>query len=807
MSLAPNSWPRIKELFDEATDLPSPARARLLAGEPETVRREVESLLAADARTANFIEKPVASIPEEFLSDREDSLIGKQLGAYRIVRELGRGGLGVVYLAARADDQFQKQVAIKLIKRGLDTDEIQRRFRNERQILATLEHPNIARLLDAGATEEGLSYLVMEYVEGEPILAYCDRMQASLEERLRLFQTVCGAVSYAHRHLVIHRDLKPSNVLITREGEPKLLDFGIAKLLGENEADLSLTMPGQRMLTPEYASPEQVRGEAMTTASDTYSLGVVLYELLTGAKPYRLTTDSAKKMAQAITDQEPARPSTVVASASSRWFTGWKPMPQLRGDLDNIVLMAMRKEPARRYSSTAQFSEDIRRHLKGLPVVARKDTWSYRSSKFSARNKIGVAAAVLLFLTLAAGIVVSGLEARRARIERARAENRFNDVRALANSLLFEIHDAIEKLPGSTRARALLVRRALEYLDSLAREGAGDTSLQRELAAAYMKVGNVQGNPTNANLGDSTGALQSYAKSLAITDTLLSQSNEPEDKRALAMTLRKVADVEANYNRTAQAVRTARRSLAIFKELAEASPKETEARMMLAIGQLKLGDILGNPNFVNLSDRDGAMENYNSALIVLAALHASNPSEAKARRYLGIIHERIGAMHETEGEPRAALNEYRNSAAIRVPLAKEFPDDASIVRDSAIAYEKLGNAAVASGDLSGALTNRRDSLEIFRQLVNADPPNIQAQLSLAISYDHLAELLGGPASPNLDQPTEALAQYQQALSLLQSIEHTDPENTASRQTAEEVQAKIATLRARIQKAASSAPAR
>ncbi len=495
MSLAPNSWPRIKELFEEATDLPSPARARLLAGEPETVRREVESLLAADARTANFIEKPVASIPEEFLSDREDSLIGKQLGAYRIVRELGRGGLGVVYLAARADDQFQKQVAIKLIKRGLDTDEIQRRFRNERQILATLEHPNIARLLDAGATEEGLSYLVMEYVEGEPILAYCDRMQASLEERLRLFQTVCGAVTYAHRHLVIHRDLKPSNVLITREGEPKLLDFGIAKLVREDEAS-ALTIPEQRAFTPEYASPEQVRGETMTTASDVYSLGVILYELTTGQRPYRLTTHTSAELTHAITEQEPARPSSI-ADNERKSTVQHQRSKLLRGDLDNIVLKALRKESERRYISVSQFSQDIANHLEGRPVIARKDTLRYRTGKFVARNRLAVAAAALVALAIVGALVVSRYQTHNARQQRDLAQRervkaeRINDF--LQRMLSFSNQSITSVLPVAQK-KDVTVNEMLKHItpqveDELADQPEVRGQILRTIGSAYASQG------------------------------------------------------------------------------------------------------------------------------------------------------------------------------------------------------------------------------------------------------------------------------------------------------------------------------
>jgi len=416
-------WDRVKELFEAAAELDPNQRAALLdneCGGDEALRAEIESLLKSDEQTGEFIEQPAFAIPRDLFPDNvEEPFVGRQFGAYEVIREIGRGGLGAVYLAARADDEYRKQVAIKVIRRGLDTDDIIRRFRNERQILAQLDHPNIARLIDGGTTDDGLPYFVMEYVNGEPITAYCDANALPTTERLMLFRKVCAAVTYAHQNLVIHRDLKPSNILVTQEGEPKLLDFGIAKLLSAGDELFTQTIPALRVMTPEYASPEQVKGDKIMTTSDVYSLGVLLYELLTGQRPYRLKTRTAQEIARAITEQEPERPSTVYAEHPNSKTQNPK---SLRGDLDNIVLMAMRKEPARRYSSVGQFSEDIRRHLEGLPVRARKDTVAYRASKFVNRHRIGVAAAALVLLSLVGGIVATLIEVRTARRERAKAE-------------------------------------------------------------------------------------------------------------------------------------------------------------------------------------------------------------------------------------------------------------------------------------------------------------------------------------------------------------------------------------------------
>jgi serine/threonine protein kinase len=425
MPPASERWLRVKELFEGAADLTPNERATFLRKECDgdtALRREVESLLDSDAQTDGFIEQPALEMPRDLFPERpEDSLVGHQFGAYQVIREIGRGGLGAVYLAARVDDEYRKEVAIKLVRRGLDTEDILRRFRNERQILAQLDHPNIARLMDGGTTADGLPYFVMEYVNGQPITAYCEARSLNPTEKLNLFRKVCAAVTFAHQNLVIHRDLKPSNILVAVDGEPKLLDFGIAKLLGPEEEALAPTMAGQRVMTPEYASPEQVKGERITTASDVYSLGVLLYELLTGRRPYRLKTRTPDEISRAITTQEPERPSSAVTKVDHPQSSILHPR-FLRGDLDNIVLMAMRKEPARRYTSVGQFSEDIRRHLAGLPVVARKDTVSYRAGKFVNRHRIGVAAAMLILLSLVGGIIATLIQVRTARHERVKAE-------------------------------------------------------------------------------------------------------------------------------------------------------------------------------------------------------------------------------------------------------------------------------------------------------------------------------------------------------------------------------------------------
>jgi serine/threonine protein kinase/tetratricopeptide (TPR) repeat protein len=447
----PERWRRLEEVFQAALDCEPRQRAALVdeaAGGDRLLRQEVLSLLAAHDRET-FTSAPAFEDAMRVLEATSPSA-GWRIGPYEVVQEIGRGGMGRVYLAARADETFDKLVAIKVIPRGLDSDEAIHRFRSERQILATLEHPNITRLLDGGTTDDGLPYIVMELVDGQPIDEYCQARDLSILERLQLFQQVCAAVRYAHQNLVIHRDIKPRNVLVTEDGVPRLLDFGIAKLLDPTTAPSPGTVAALRPLTPDFASPEQVRGEPMTTASDVYSLGVLLYVLLTGRRPYRGPMSSPAEIEQAICEEEPEKPSVSVPDDSPHV----KFRRRLEGDLDTIVLMALRKEPQRRYASVDQLSNDIGRHLANLPVVARRDTRRYRTAKFVRRNKIAVAAAGVVFVAVAGGVAATIWQSRVvarerdiARLEQAKAKR--------INAFLQEmIGYSGQTVPGSpTRAK------------------------------------------------------------------------------------------------------------------------------------------------------------------------------------------------------------------------------------------------------------------------------------------------------------------------------------------------------------------
>ena len=420
----PEKWDQVKELFALALERDPEDRSSFLrdacAGD-DSLRNEVESLLSSFDGADTFLEDcPVADL----LSAQSRAMPGRRIGAYRILREIGQGGMAVVYLGERDDQNYRKQVAIKMVKTGIDTEQILQRFRNERQTLATLDHSNIVKLLDGGSSEDGSPYLVMEYVEGLPIDKYCDLHKLSIDDRLRLFREVCSAVQYAHEKLVIHRDLKPGNILIAKGGVPRLLDFGIAKLLNPECFQTALvTRTDWRPMTPEYASPEQIRGRAVTTATDVYSLGVLLFELLTGHRPYHCAGQSLLEMERLVCETDPEKPSVVInrseekvsrdgdartaitpeSVSTQRGLQPAELQRRLRGDLDTIVMKALRKEPERRYGSVAEFSQDIERYLTGRPVRARKSTVAYLSGRFLHRHKESLAAA-LVVLGIVAGV-------------------------------------------------------------------------------------------------------------------------------------------------------------------------------------------------------------------------------------------------------------------------------------------------------------------------------------------------------------------------------------------------------------------
>jgi eukaryotic-like serine/threonine-protein kinase len=537
LNMEPANWKQIKTALADAMELASEQREEFVSSLDPEIGAQVRRYLRAVTDAREFMTAP--ALIDRGLVDRNTDHPAR-VDDFRILHPIGSGGMGTVYLAEHVGDGFKQLVAIKLIKRGMDTSAVLKRFLMERRILAELDHPNIARMLDGGSTEDGLPYFVMEYVEGDEIRKYANANNLGLEQRLELFRTVCSAVSSAHQRLVIHRDLKPTNILVTKDGEPKLLDFGIAKLISRDWNSDEATLTQFRVLTPEYASPEQMDGRAVSTATDVYSLGVVLYELLTGCRPFSFREKDGQAIADSALTTEPPRPS-VIASGSSRPHnhtkrrlvqkTSFSPAcvtvapvepSRLRGDLDNIILKAIRHEPERRYQSVQEFSDDIRRWLDGLPVNATSDSRMYRFSKFFKRHRTAVVASAAAAILLITASAVTGWQYSVARDQQAKAEARFQSIRLVARSLLNETSKELENLPQSAEIRDSIVERAIALLNSLSVDENTDPEFLGEVADAYEQLAQIR----NWKFRKTSEAIADYRKALSLRERVIRDAPE-----------------------------------------------------------------------------------------------------------------------------------------------------------------------------------------------------------------------------------------------------------------------------------------
>jgi tetratricopeptide (TPR) repeat protein len=715
------------------------------------VRSLVASGLEVDGTEASAFAGAIGKVAASLHSPGVSSGTARQrIGPYRIEEKLGEGGMGAVYLAVRDDDQYRKKVAVKLIRRGLDAPWLIERFRHERQILASLEHPHIARLLDGGNTEDGLPYLVMEFVEGEPITRYCETRKLPVVDRIRLFRQVCDAVSYAHRNLVIHRDLKPANILATADGGPRLLDFGTAKLTGSTEPE-SPSHTVAPMMTPDYASPEQVRGEPVTTASDVYSLGVILYELLCGRKPYETQGNAALALERVITGDEPKAPSTV----SQR--------RELRGDLDRIVLMAMHRDPARRYGSVDQLSEDLRRYLEGLPVSARQDSLAYRAGKFIRRNTLAVAAMAIGVATLIAGAGVALWQAREARIAAHKAEQRFADVRSLSNSFLFDMEERLRTIPGTLAVRKTMVDTALLHLDKLSRESGDDPGLQVELAAAYERVGRILGNPAEVNLGDTKQAIDATRRAVALFDQALASSPaNGEWLLAASGGHRRYAELLNQTN-----VRQSRAEAVIAVALGRRALATGETRERLENMRATLYRLAEYQRANN--ELDASLESAKGALAAAERLAAVSPG-AFATRSLALAYSAVASARQAKEDLAGAVAAFEKSAELRKQLIAEGTSTLSDRRNLAISLMDLAGlqATVSPNEPDRALASAEESLRIL-QTARADKGDTRAALDQSSAHVRLAGLL------RKADPGRARKHYLEAIALREAL----PEDAAN----------------------------
>jgi tetratricopeptide (TPR) repeat protein len=702
----PPQWSEVDEILKNVLELPEPERhasiARECDGRPE-LRIEVESLLRAHRAAETFLEPP------------RHTHEGQRVGPYLLMEEIGAGGMGTVYRARREDENFKQEVAVKLMRASLEIrPEAVRRFWDERQILAELAHPNIARLLDGGCTSEGTPYIVMEYVAGTPITDYCARKELDLNARLRLFLQLAAGVQFAHQHLVIHRDIKPANILVTGEGIAKLLDFGIAKLLDPQAAGAETTV---LPLTPDYASPEQVHGTAMSTASDVYSLGVLLYELVTGRRPYQLAGMPLDQAVHTICVQDPAPPGAVS-----------REVPE---DLGAIVMKALRKEPESRYASVREFAEDVDRYLRVRPVLARQGTYRYVARKFVRRNRIGVLTAAAACILLAASAAVVIRESRVARFERDRAQRRFNEVRRLAHSVIFDFEGKIAALPGSTPVRKELMASVIGYFDVLAKDAAGDPGLQQELAEAYLRVGEVQSGG-NENLGDRRGAIESFQKAEQIARALVAAEPSFAARKLLVGTLRDVGQVYSRQiNDRAKAEAYRKETLAMARDLQKQYPGNEDAESLLANALFDMAALT----------LDSQSLGYRlEALPIYEALHRASPSDPARQRNAALINKYL-AGYWLKVEPAQALPYLQRAMQLDEARLANDPGRAATKLDLSIDYGQFGEFYQKEHDLPSAIEYQRKTLAIRRDLATSDPKDVWKQGRLAYALTSTADVL------------------------------------------------------------------
>ena len=728
--VTPDEWRHVEEIFLAALEKEGDTRAQYLdevcRGKPQ-LRAEVESLLAHARGGTGVLESLVSEAANKLPAPR-DKFIDSKIGPYRILRRLDEGGMGVVYLAERSDEHYVQTVAIKLVKSGMDSREIVNRFRAERQILANLTHPNIAAILDGGSTEDGLPYIVMEYIGGQPITEFAGAGQLSVRERIQLFLPVCLAVHYAHQKLVIHRDIKPGNILVTAEGNPKLLDFGIAKLLADDSPIAQgLTITGMRAMTPDYSSPEQIRGESLSTSTDVYSLGVVLFELLTGSHPYSTKGLTPSQLEHLVCAGDRGKPSET-AGLPNRLAR------ELRGDLDNIVLMALRTESERRYKSAEQLAEDLTRYLNGQPVIARTDTPFYRAGKFFRRHWTGTAAVLAILATMAVGTIVATREARM-------AQARADEMQKLIESVVVKTNDDLTNLPQSTEVRAALLKNTIENLDRLAKEPGIPPKLLMQISSAYVQAGIVQGlRVGTANVGHEEEALRSMEKAVQVAEQAAAKGSSDPDLPHVRLTAHlRLAQIQLLLGDLAKAQVNYTAALNLAKAWEAAKPTDPLRRQELATDFAGMADLE-----IRLGQVHESVANYRAALGVLEPIDAGSPEQI--RETAGVCYRNLGVALTDVGPLAAALDAYRSASKIREGLVEQYPSNVRYQRRLEVTYVDIGlvlGSERGMGDPATAAVYMTKAREIAERLAKLDSSNNQAKEDLAGVYENIGQVQSG----------------------------------------------------------------
>lgn len=727
---------RVLALLADALERPPAERqtfVRVACGSDEELRARLGAMVAAAAVEDSVLDAPLGELMLDAL-ESHTSAAGRRLGPYRLLELIGSGGMGQVYMAERADGQYEQRVAVKLMREGVNDAALVARFRAERQIVASLDHPNLAKVLDGGVTEDGVLYFVMELVAGEPIDAYCAQRGLPLDARLRLFRAVCQVVHYAHQKGVLHRDLKPANILVTTDGQVKLVDFGIAKQLAGSATQ---TTTRQRAMTLDYASPEQVRGLGLTPASDVFSLGLVLYRLLTDASPYSsATTNSDYELTRAICETEPPPPSRRIDRAPLR--------RKLRGDLDAVAMMALRKDPRRRYASAEHLGDDVFRHLEGLPVQARRGALSYRAGRLVLRHK---AIVVATMLALVSGVALSGYEAYEARLQRLRAERHFSEIRKLANVMMFDVSRSIERLPGATQARQMIVQNALGYLQKVRAEAKDDAELQLELAGGYRNIGDIQGAPNMPSFGDSKGALASYDAALGLVEPLAAPTNRHDAayrsaQHELGLLLTRKGALLVALSRLKEAEAAEQHGIDVALDLLASDPGNYKFQRLLANLYVHLTQV-----YNNMEDKPAFMRTSELATKHLQSVYDRQPNDTDIAANLGAAYggRAIYLLEESDKVSQEnatlALQSIEKALAVLQPSYERAPLNILLADNYAIAQGLAGDALLALQRPAEAIEHHRRAVEVLAQLAPKDARDVLIPYTLAKAQSRLSEAL------------------------------------------------------------------
>jgi serine/threonine protein kinase len=748
--MAVDRWNLIEEIFHGALECPLPERHNYVLNacrDDSELRLEVESLLANDRDAATTLGSLVVRELRAIVTESSATEIGSRIGPYKLVRELDSGGMGVVYLAVRSDDQYFQIVAIKMIRKGTESPALLQRFRTERQVLATLNHPNIGTILDGGETPDGRPFIVMEFVEGQPITQACENLGLSVRRRIELFRSLCSAVHYAHQKLVIHRDIKPSNVLVTSDGALKLIDFGISKpisagLISGGSSSVATT---GLVLTPDYASPEQLSGLELTTSTDIYSLGVLLYEILTGSRPYMLHGLSYAAAERLVSSGEIRKPSTAPELSE-------KARKELTGDLDRIVMMAMEKDPSRRYQTALHLNEDLLRYLEGKPVLARKATPAYRLKKFLRRHRTASMLTGAMVVLMAASVLLYSWQSRR-------AERRVNQIESLADSTISDMAEKLQNSSASVETQAALFQGAIQYLDELRQSWGDDPRILLQLSKAYRRLGNLEGSPFVANLGNRAVAAASFQE--ALQTALAAQARLPgaESSTAVIIAYHQLGQFETFAGDLDKARDHYQRCLALAREFLGEKPGDPLRKQLLAASYAGLGYV----EYSNLQT-DKAVQNDRAAVQAVGDQPTGN--EADDRR-LTAFYARLGRDLNELGSYTDAIVVYKKAIPIAEDLVRKYPSDQN-KRIAFVLYNNItdllaGIETLNVGRADQARIYARKALESAEERTASDSRNVQARSDLAYAFVDMGNALRST------RPSEAASWYRKSIDLTKQL--------------------------------------